>query len=169
MQGARVAARSATVPSAARRLRWWSACSDFQRIPERGAAEMKVAGVVVRVLLGLLFLFASITYWFELITPPPMTGAIQTFNDGLEASVYLMPLVKSIELVCGIAFVVGRFVPLATVLIAPIIVNIVCVHAFMAPDGLPVALFAALANAFVAYQHRGSYAPLFEAKAPARG
>jgi uncharacterized membrane protein YphA (DoxX/SURF4 family) len=123
---------------------------------------VKIATTAVRVLLGLLFLFASITYWFGLITPPPMTGPIKTFNDGLDASVYLMPVVKTVELLCGIAFVTGRFVPLATVLIAPIIVNIVCVHAFMAPEGLPIALFAALATAFVAYQHRESYKPLFE-------
>jgi putative oxidoreductase len=124
---------------------------------------VKIATTVVRVLMGLLFLFASITYFFELITPPPPTGAMKTFSDGLDASVYLMPVVKAVELLCGIAFVVGRFVPLATVLIAPIIVNIVLVHAFMAPEGLPIALFVAFANAFVAWQHRESYKPLLKA------
>jgi putative oxidoreductase len=124
---------------------------------------VKIATTVVRVLMGLLFLFASITYFFELITPPPSTGAMKTFSDGLDASVYLMPVVKAVELLCGIAFVVGRFVPLATVLIAPIIVNIVLVHAFMAPEGLPIALFVAFANAFVAWQHRESYKPLLKA------
>lgn len=124
---------------------------------------MKIATTVVRVLMGLLFLFASITYFFELITPPPQTGAMKAFSDGLDASVYLMPVVKTVELLCGTLFVVGRFVPLATVLIAPIIVNIVLVHAFMAPEGLPIALFVAFANAFVAYQHRESYQPLFKA------
>ena len=124
---------------------------------------MKLFTTIVRVLMGLLFLFASITFFFDLITPPPQTGAMKTFSDGLEAAGYLMPLVKTVELLCGIAFVTGRFVPLATVLIAPIIVNIVCVHLFLAPEGLPIAIFVALANAFVAYQHRESYAPLFRA------
>ena len=131
--------------------------------PSEGVAGVKIATVVVRTLMGLLFLFASITYFFELITPPPPTGAMKTFSDGLDASVYLMPTVKVVELLCGTAFVVGRFVPLATVLIAPIIVNIVLVHAFMAPEGLPVAVFVAFANAFVAYQHRESYKPLLKA------
>lgn len=124
---------------------------------------MRIAAVVVRVLLGLLFLFASITYFFGLIEPQPQTGSMKIFNDGLEASVYLMPVVKTVELLCGIAFVVGRFVPLATVVIAPIIVNIVLVHTFLAPEGLPIALFAAFANAFVAYQHRDAYRPLLAA------
>jgi putative oxidoreductase len=129
----------------------------------QGAGKVKIATIILRSLMGLLFLFSSITYLFNLIAPPPLTGAIKTFHEGLEASVYLLPTVKTIELVCGIAFVVGRFVPLATVLISPIIVNIVLVHAFMAPEGLPVAAFLVFANAFVAYYHRERYKPLFKA------
>ena len=124
---------------------------------------MKIATIIVRTLMGLLFLFASITYFFKLITPPPAEGAMKVFGAGLEASVYLMPTVKVIELLCGLAFLSGRFVPLATVLIAPIIVNILLVHAFLDPKGLPVAAFLALANTFIAYVHRDSYKPLFQA------
>jgi uncharacterized membrane protein YphA (DoxX/SURF4 family) len=124
---------------------------------------MKWAVIVVRSLMGLLFLFASITFLFKLITPPPPTGAMKTFSDGLMASRYLMPTVKVIELACGLAFLSGRFVPLATVLIAPIIVNIVLVHAFLGPEGLPLASFLVLANGFLAYHHRESYRPLFRA------
>ncbi|HJV49784.1 MAG TPA: DoxX family membrane protein [Geothrix sp.] len=123
---------------------------------------MKWVVIVVRSLMGLLFLFASITFLFKLITPPPPTGAMKTFSDGLMASRYLMPTVKVIELACGLAFLSGRFVPLATVLIAPIIVNIVLVHAFLAPEGLPLAIFLVLANGFLAYHHRESYKPLFK-------
>ena len=122
---------------------------------------MKIARVVVRTLMGLLFLFASTTYLFGLITPPPLTGAMKVFSEGLDASVYLMPTVKIVELLCGLAFVLGRFVPLATVLIAPVIVNIVLVHSFMAPEGLPVAAFLVFANAFVASGHRDVFRPLF--------
>jgi putative oxidoreductase len=129
----------------------------------KGVSQVKIATAIVRVIMGLLFLFASITYLFKMITPPPLTGAMKTFTDGLDASVYLMPTVKVVELLCGAAFVVGRFVPLATVLISPIIVNIVLVHAFLAPQGLPVAAFLVFANAFVAYQHRDCYKPLLKA------
>ena len=122
---------------------------------------MKWAVIVVRSLMGLLLLFASITFLFKLITPPPLTGAMKTFNDGLTASVYLMPTVKVIELVCGLAFLTGRFVPLATVLMAPIIVNIFGVHLFLGREGLPLAIILVLANAFLAYHHRESYRPLF--------
>lgn len=124
---------------------------------------MRIAVVVVRSLLGLLFLFASITYWFELIPVPPAEGALAQFNAGLEASVYLLPTVKALELLCGAALLLGFFVPLALVLLAPILVNILLVHVFLAPEGLPVALFVVLAAAFLAWVHRSSYKALFRA------
>ncbi len=85
---------------------------------------------------------------------------MKLFSDGMAASIYLLPTVKAIELLCGVAFLTGRFVPLATVLIAPIIVNITLLHAFLDPKGLPVALFLVLASSFVAYANRESYKPL---------
>jgi uncharacterized membrane protein YphA (DoxX/SURF4 family) len=124
---------------------------------------MRIATLIVRSLMGLLFLSASITYFFKLITPPPLAGAMKVFNDGLAASVYLVPTVKVVELSCALAFLSGRFVPLASILIAPIIINIVLIHAFLDPRGLPVAIFLVLANAFLAYVNRDSYKPLFRA------
>jgi DoxX. len=130
---------------------------------KKGNKIMRIALIIVRSLMGLLFLFSSITFLFKLITPPEPTGAMKIFSTGLEASVYLMPTVKIIELMCGIAFLSGKFVPLAAVLISPIIVNIIFIHAFLGPEGLPLAIFLVLANSFVAYNYRESYKPLFKA------
>lgn len=126
---------------------------------------MKKAVIIVRTLMGLLFLFASTTYFFHLITPPEPTGAMKIFNDGIRASVYLMPLVKIVELICGMAFLTGRFVPLASVLIMPNIVNIFMVHLFLGPEGLPLAVFLIAANLFLAYTNREVYKPLFKMRA----
>lgn len=122
---------------------------------------MKWTVIILRTLMGLLFLFASVTWLFDLITPPEQTGVAKTFTDGLEASGYIMPVVKVLELLCGIAFVTGRFVPLASVLIAPIIVNIVGVGIFVEPVGLPMGIFVAVVNALVAWRNRDRYRPLF--------
>jgi uncharacterized membrane protein YphA (DoxX/SURF4 family) len=125
---------------------------------------MKIAVIIVRVLMGLLFLFASIVVLFNLVPQPELTGHVKTFMVGVNATRYLMPLIKITELLCGIAFVVGRFVPLATVVIAPIIVNIFFFHAFVDTSGLPVAIFLVLANIFLAYAYWDKFKPLLEAK-----
>lgn len=127
---------------------------------------MKIAVIILRTLMGLLFIFASSVYFLNLIPVPEMTGPIKTFNEGLGAAPYFMTLLKTTELVCGILLVTGYFVPLALVLLAPIIVNIFFVHATMAPEGLPTAIVVVLIEAFLGYAYRKSYAPLFTARAP---
>jgi uncharacterized membrane protein YphA (DoxX/SURF4 family) len=93
-----------------------------------------------------------------------MEGPVKTFNEGLAAAPYFMLVLKSTELFCGLAFLIGRFVPLAAVVIAPIIVQIFLFHTFMDRTGLPVAMFLVAANLFLAYAYRRSYASLFVAR-----
>lgn len=121
---------------------------------------MKIAVIIIRVLMGLLFVFSSLSYFFNLVPQPELTGTMKVFSDGLNASGYLVPLVKVIELLCGIGFIIGRFVPLATIVIFPIAVNILCVHLFLAPEGLPIAAFVFLGTLFLAYVHRDKYKTL---------
>lgn len=125
---------------------------------------MKIAMLIVRTLMGLLFIFASVTYFLNLITPPPMDGAIKTFNEGLAASGYFFTLLKVTELVCGILLLTGRFVPLVLVILSPIIINIFFVHLLLQREGLPVAIFLVLANIFLAYCYRDAFKPLLTAK-----
>lgn len=125
---------------------------------------MKIAVIIVRTLMGLLFIFGAVVVLFNLVPQPELTGKTKIFMDGMDASGYLMPLIKVTELLCGIAFVTGRFVPLATVVIAPIIVNILLFHIFVDTSGLPVAIFLLLANLFLAYANWEKFKPLLEAK-----
>ena len=125
---------------------------------------MKIAVVVVRTLMGLLFLFASVVVLFKLVPQPEQTGNVKLFMDGVNATGYLMTLIKVTELVCGLAFVTGLFVPLAVVVIAPITINIFFFHLFVDTNGLPVAIFLVLANAFLGYANWNKYKPMLAMK-----
>lgn len=124
---------------------------------------MRIIILIVRILLGLLLLFASISYFLQLAPQPVLTGNMKTFNDGLNASSYIMPMVKAIELVCGISFVIGKFNKLTYILLMPISINIFCTHLFLAPEGLPIASFVLLGNLYLINSKWGSYKGLFTA------
>lgn len=124
---------------------------------------MKIATIIIRSLIGLLLLFASISYFLHLFPEPPLAGNMKTFNEGLKASGYLMPLVKTIELICGLSFIAGKFNKLTFILLLPISVNIICTHLFLAPEGIPVAAFLFLGNIFLIYTKWDSYKGLFTA------
>lgn len=124
---------------------------------------MRIATIIIRTLIGLLLLFASISYFLQLFPEPPLTGNMKTFNDGLKASGYLVPLVKIIEFTCGLSFVTGKFNRLTYILLMPISVNIICTHLFLAPEGIPVAAFLFLGNIFLLYSKWDNYKSLFVA------
>jgi len=125
---------------------------------------MKIASIIVRILMGLMFAFASIVVLFKLMPQPEQTGNVKIFMDGMTASVYLMTTVKIVELVCAIAFLSGRFVALATVVIFPINLNILLFHVFLEPSGLIMAILLILGNLFLAYYYRDKYTSMLAAK-----
>lgn len=124
---------------------------------------MKIAMIIVRTLMGLLFLVASVPILLGLApmaAPPDAPEGLKIVMSGYVASGYFLTLLKATELVCGLAFVSGYYVPLATVVIAPVIINIFFINLVFTPAVLPVAIFLILANSFVAYYYRAAYAPL---------
>ena len=125
---------------------------------------MRIVVTIVRLLMGLMFLFASVVVLFKLMPQPESTGDAKVFMEGMVASGYLMTLVKLTELVCAIAFLSGFFVPLAAVVIFPITLNILMFHLFLAPEGLPVAILLMIGNLFLAYYSRERYIPMLKAK-----
>jgi uncharacterized membrane protein YphA (DoxX/SURF4 family) len=123
---------------------------------------MKIALLIVRILTGLLFIFSSLVWFLGLVQPPEMTGAVKEFNEGLAATGYFFPLLKAVELLCGIALVAGRFVPLAMIVLAPVVVHIFLFHVALDRTGLPVAIYLVLAFLFLAYGYRDRFAPLLK-------
>jgi putative oxidoreductase len=124
---------------------------------------MKITIIVIRTLIGLLFLVSSIGFFLKLMPEPTTDGDFKAFQIGLIASNYLIPLAKSVELLCGISFVSGRFVTLANILILPVTVNILFINFFLSPSGIPLALFVFFGNLFLIYSHWNNYKGLFVA------
>jgi uncharacterized membrane protein YphA (DoxX/SURF4 family) len=125
---------------------------------------MKIATIIIRILIGLLFLFTSIGFFLKLFPEPEYEGNFKAFQVGLVASTYLIPLAKVVELLCGLSFISGRYVTLANILIFPVTINILFINFFLTPEGLPLAIFVFLGNLFLIYTHWENYKGLFIAK-----
>ena len=124
---------------------------------------MKIATIIVRVLLGAMMLFASISYFFNLGEQPAPTGDMATLMGGLMASKYMFPLVKSIELIAGLMLVSGKFIKLGTLLLLPISVNIFLIHTVTQISDLPIAIFVLAANVFLIYANWDGFKEIVKA------
>jgi len=124
---------------------------------------MKLTSTIARILLGVLFLVFGLNGFLQFIKLPPPTGAAAQFMGALFVS-HEIAVIMALQVIAGVLFLANRFVPLALFLLAPVIVNIVLFHAFMAPEGLPMALIASVLWVLTALGVRGIFKELFRAR-----
>jgi putative oxidoreductase len=122
---------------------------------------MKILAIAARILLGLTFLiFGANGLHPFLPMPPPPAGLAGQYVGALFQSHYaIVPFL--VQLIGGILLLANRFVPLALTLLGPVIVNILCFHAFMEPGGLPLACVVAILWFLLFYVYRKSFEGLF--------
>jgi uncharacterized membrane protein YphA (DoxX/SURF4 family) len=127
---------------------------------------MKVATAVARYLLGTVFFVFGLDGFVGLIPLPPLPTPAADFLQAMQHTGYLFYLVKGTEVVAGTLLLSGRFVPLALVLLSPVIVNIVFFHAFLnAPHEVIPPLVLLAIHLFLIWQYRQHYQTLFAMKA----
>jgi putative oxidoreductase len=114
---------------------------------------MKITALIARCLLGFVFLVFGLNGFLHFIPQPPMTGLALQFVMALALS-HFMAVVFLLQ--------INRYVPLALVLLGPVLANIVLFHAFMAPAGLPLPIILSVLWLLVAYYHRAAFFGLFQ-------
>ena len=125
---------------------------------------MKIAAIIARSLLGLLFLVFGLNGFLHFIPMPPPTGLAGQYMGALFVSHYLVA-VFLLQVAGGFLLLVNRFVPIGLVLLGPVIVNILLFHSLMAPEGLPLALVALVLCLVTFLSVRRAFAGVFAAKA----
>jgi uncharacterized membrane protein YphA (DoxX/SURF4 family) len=127
---------------------------------------MKIATDVARYLLGAVFFAFGLNGFLNFIKLPPMPPEAGEFLGAMVKTGYLMTVVKLTEVVCGSLLLSGLFVPLALVLLAPVVVNIVLFHLYLTPPSDAVSAYVFLAlHLFLLWSYRTYYKPLFTMKA----
>jgi uncharacterized membrane protein YphA (DoxX/SURF4 family) len=116
---------------------------------------------VLRILLGLPFLVFGLNGFYEFMPAPEHTGVAQEYWAGLAASRYFVPLLSSTKIAVGVLLIIGRLVPLALVVLAPIMINIVAYHLYVEAEGLPLAVGLAALQLVLAFVYRRSFTTLF--------
>src|SRR5437660_10403110 len=129
----------------------------------KGEPVMRTASVIARYLAGVIFLVMGLNGFLNFIPFPPPAGIAGQFMGALYASHYLW-VIFAFQVIAGVLLLVNRYVPLAVVVLAPVIVNILAFHALMAPSGLPLALFVAVLWTVIFIDVRPAFSGLFQVR-----
>ena len=122
---------------------------------------MKIAALISRILLGLIFVVFGLNGFLNFLNMGPMpTGLAGQFLGALAQSHYFF-VVAALQVVGGVLLLVGRYVPLALVLLGPVIVNILLYHFLMFPSGMQLAIVVTILWVIVFISHRQYFSGIF--------
>jgi len=126
---------------------------------------MRYATITARVLLGLLFFVFGLNGFLNFMPPPPnLPAGVLDFMNAMIKTGFLFQLVAATELAAGALLLLNRFVPLALVLLAPLLVNILLFHIYLQPAGIVPGVIATLLEAWLVRAYWSAFAPLLRAK-----
>lgn len=126
---------------------------------------MKTLNLVLRILLGAGLVFFGLTKFIPSLMMDfgDMPEAMMTWNKGAAATGYLMPLVGAVELLTGICLLINKYVPLALVVLLPVMLNAFLAHAFMDPANIAGAAVFLFLNIFLMFQNKEAYSGMLKA------
>jgi putative oxidoreductase len=123
---------------------------------------MKIATIIARTLLGLVFaVFGSNAFLHFIPMPPPPAGFAGDYMKALFMSHYFY-VVAVTQVVGGLIVLSGRFTALGLTLLAPVIVNILCFHIFLNHEGWQLASVVAALELFLLWRNRAAFAGLLK-------
>ena len=123
--------------------------------------EVKIVILIARILLGLIFVVFGLNGFLNFLSMGPMpTGLAGQFVGALVLSHYFW-VVAALQIAGGALLLASRFVPLAMVLLGPVIVNIICYHVFLNPSGAVPAVVVTVLWLIVCYGNRQHFSGIF--------
>lgn len=121
---------------------------------------MKIVTLIARILLGLIFVVFGLNGFLNFLKGPMPSGLALQFVGALIQSHYFW-VVAGLQVAGGALLLVNRFVPLALVLLGPVIVNIICYHVFLNPSGAVPAAVVTVLWLIVFYAKRQYFSGIF--------
>ena len=126
---------------------------------------MKIITLVARLLLGLMFLVLGLNGFLGFLNMGPMpTGLAGQFMAALFASHYYW-VVAGLQVIGGALLLANHFVPLALILLGPVIFNILMYHLFLNHSGAVLAIVATILWLIVFYAKRQYFSGIFVQRA----
>jgi putative oxidoreductase len=125
---------------------------------------MKIAVLVARILLGLVFLVFGLNGFINFLHAPMPSGGAGQYMTLLGPTIY-MQFVFLVQIVGGLLLLSGQFIPLALVLLGPVIINILLFHITLQPAGLPPGLLTVVLWFIIFFGVRKYFAGIFVQKA----
>jgi len=117
--------------------------------------------LVLRILLALILIVFGSNKFLDFMPHMEMPAAAMALMGAMMKSGYMLKLVGATEVVVGLLLLFNKWVPLALVILAPIAVNMIFFHLFLAPAAIVPAAVVTIINILLIYNNWNKYKALF--------
>lgn len=123
---------------------------------------MKIAVVIARILLGLIFLVFGLNNFFHFLPAqmPPGDGAVMA---GIMFKHGWVTFHGVLYVIAAVLLLIGRYVPVGLTILGPFLVNILLFHLTLMP-GIGPGLFATVLELFLIWAYWPAFRGIFTAK-----
>ncbi|MGZ3496274.1 MAG: hypothetical protein ACXWNK_02620 [Vulcanimicrobiaceae bacterium] len=125
---------------------------------------MRIVALLARLLLGLIFTVMGLNGFLHFLPAPPSIPEDAGVFLGVLMKTHYVYLTSGVQLIAGLLLLANQYVPLALVLLAGVLANILVFHITIMPQGLLLPIGVTILWFIVAWSMRVNFAPLFVRK-----
>lgn len=118
---------------------------------------MKIGVLTSRILLGILFLIFGLNDFLHFIPVPPMPPSDGLTFANIMLAHHYMTFVGGLMVIASVLLLIGRYIPIALVILGPILVNILLYHFLLDQSGAITGVIATLLEIFLIWAYRLSF------------
>lgn len=117
--------------------------------------------MILRIVLAIVLLVFGASKFYSFMPAMEMPEPAGNFMMALMATGYMLKLVGATEIVVGLLLLLNKWTPFALVVLAPLSLNMLLFHVFLAPAGIGPAALVTLINTYLIYTYWKKFKTLF--------
>ena len=121
---------------------------------------MTTLTTVARIILAVFLIVLGSNGFFNFLPYPEMSDSANAFMGAINSAKFIFPLIGLVEIISGFMLLTKKAVPLALILVFPILINAMIFHISLNQEGMLFATICFLCNILLIYHHRKSYSIL---------
>ena len=110
-----------------------------------------------RIILGLILVVFGLNKFIGFMPELELPDAANNFFVALIETGYMMAFIAIVEIVAGVLLLINKYVPLALVIVFPVMLNALLFHLFLDLPNIAPALIAVALNIYLFFAHKPRY------------
>ncbi len=117
----------------------------------------------IQVIAGLMLVVFGLNGFLQFIPMAQPAPEMGQYLGALFAAGFIFPIVSTVEILAGLAFLSNRFASLMAIILMPIMLNAFLSHIFLDMNGIGGSMFLVIATVLIMIRHKDRYVGVFRA------